>query len=226
MPRSVIIYGEKKCLYCGSIFKYDLDHKSRKYCNQVCSHLSRHKKVTKTCQQCNSIFVVQQWNDAKYCSYSCYVDYMTSPFVKCICKHCGVEFMRKKCRIEKSKSVFCTKRCSDIYNVGRNHYEYKDNLHHKHLKLGLKQWGTIIKERDGYSCQKCGRDDDKKLMEAHHIKSRSENPELIFEIGNGITLCLWCHYKEHENEPSSALILYKIKQYENKHILSCHTHTK
>ena len=60
------------------------------------------------------------------------------------------------------------------------------------------QWRKAVFERDNYTCQRCGaRNGNGKrvILQAHHIKSFAEYPELRFDINNGITLCLSCHKK-------------------------------
>lgn len=59
----------------------------------------------------------------------------------------------------------------------------------------VKEWCTIIKNRDKWICQHCGCEEKNKLH-AHHIVPWNDNVDLRFEISNGITLCRSCHKKE------------------------------
>lgn len=57
-------------------------------------------------------------------------------------------------------------------------------------------WRGAVFSRDNYTCQKC-KDKGGKLN-AHHIMSFAQYPELRFAIDNGITLCKQCHQKFHK----------------------------
>ena len=61
--------------------------------------------------------------------------------------------------------------------------------------LQYKSWRKSIFERDNYTCQTCKAKSGK--LEAHHKIKFSDiyltNPELLWDIGNGITLCKQCH---------------------------------
>ena len=53
-------------------------------------------------------------------------------------------------------------------------------------------WKSLVFVRDNRTCVWCG---STKNIEADHIKSFSEYPELRFDINNGRTLCHNCHLK-------------------------------
>lgn len=54
-------------------------------------------------------------------------------------------------------------------------------------------WRNEVLHRDKV-CQCCGLE---KRLEAHHINGFEEYPDLRFDVGNGITLCQFCHAKYH-----------------------------
>jgi len=63
-------------------------------------------------------------------------------------------------------------------------------------KFKYKDWRKDIFEKDNYTCQCCG-DQSGGNLNAHHIKSYCDNPELRTEINNGITFCQDCHNDFH-----------------------------
>lgn len=70
-----------------------------------------------------------------------------------------------------------------INHTIRNSFEYQN-------------WRTAVFERDNYTCQDCNTKSGKGnavYLEAHHLKSFAEYPELRFEVSNGITYCEPCH---------------------------------
>jgi hypothetical protein len=71
------------------------------------------------------------------------------------------------------------------------------------IKMAAKDklWADLVKERDGYTCQRChtiypeGR---RQGIHAHHIFGRSRR-STRFLIENGISLCMGCHIYCHSN---------------------------
>lgn len=80
---------------------------------------------------------------------------------------------------------------------GKDHPNWKGGKHrNQHAGNKYKSWRDKVYKRDNWTCQKCGarsKKNKKVAIEAHHIKSWSEYPELRLDIDNGITLCKSCH---------------------------------
>lgn len=200
---------EMECKQCKN--KYE-GIPGRKYCSYKCAKKSREYKKEVTCLNCDKIFTVQNYRSSKYCSKKCKIEHKSNPIIEKSCTNCGKIIKRKSQRF-RGKNYFCTKACSDNFNRGSNHYEWKEHLHNKSTKLALKQWSIKIKEKDKYICQLCG-EKDTNILEAHHIKEKSKFPELMYNFENGTTLCLKCHAQKHiDDEKSFRLIECKIKKY-------------
>lgn len=58
-----------------------------------------------------------------------------------------------------------------------------------------KHWRIQVLTRDELSCRKCG--DKDSGLEAHHLHSFKQYPELRTDVDNGITFCTSCHTKFH-----------------------------
>ena len=61
-----------------------------------------------------------------------------------------------------------------------------------------KEWRTKVFVRDHYTCAVCGARGVR--LNAHHIKSYANSPELRYELSNGVTLCEYCHKEAHRQE--------------------------
>lgn len=82
--------------------------------------------------------------------------------------------------------------------TGENHYNWKGGNSPWYEKIRTsstyKLWRKAVYQRDNYTCVWCG-DDRGGNLEADHIKSFVDYPELRFAIDNGRTLCKSCHKK-------------------------------
>jgi 5-methylcytosine-specific restriction endonuclease McrA len=71
-----------------------------------------------------------------------------------------------------------------------------------------KFWKNKAKERDNYTCQKCGMG-DKDILVVDHIVPRSVRPDLDCVIDNLMTLCPNCHARKTMYEKRNNI--YKLK---------------
>lgn len=90
------------------------------------------------------------------------------------------------------------------YMEGENHYLWKkDRTQIKKQEdrnnPNDKQWKYAVYKRDNFKC-KISDENCKGRMEAHHILSWREHPELRFNINNGITLCHFHHPRVRKEE--------------------------
>lgn len=78
---------------------------------------------------------------------------------------------------------------------GKNNPAWKGGIAPKRALImrGLKykQWREKVFKKDNYTCQNCGKKNC--YIVAHHIKSFSKHPKLMFDIENGQSLCVGCH---------------------------------
>lgn len=86
------------------------------------------------------------------------------------------------------------------------------NPRHKwHSRHEYKEWRSAVYERDNYTCQMCGKKSNGDIQ-AHHISTWYEAPELRFEVSNGITLCESCHRSIKSKESDFAPTFHAILQ--------------
>ena len=82
---------------------------------------------------------------------------------------------------------------------GETHHNWKGGVTPENAKIRnspeYSKWRLEVFERDKFTCKKCGEAGGK--LEAHHIKSFADFPELRFEVKNGKTLCEKCHAGIH-----------------------------
>lgn len=93
-------------------------------------------------------------------------------------------------------------------NTKKYHWNYKGGItpENKVLRNSLeyKNWRQKVFERDLFTCQNCFVKGS--VLNAHHIKTFANYPELRFVVSNGVTLCKKCHIKEHKKEKEVSYV--------------------
>lgn len=76
---------------------------------------------------------------------------------------------------------------------GANNVNWKGGISkNSRFNSDYKIWRSRVFARDNYTCQVC--DTIGGYLQADHIKRYADYPELRYEISNGRTLCVACHY--------------------------------
>lgn len=85
---------------------------------------------------------------------------------------------------------------------GERHYNWKGGPSRERDKIEMtpeyKLWRTGVFRRDDYICQFCLRRGG--FLDAHHIKSFRDYPDLRMNVDNGLTLCHGHHLDLHRGE--------------------------
>jgi len=166
---------------------------------------NRKEKITKVCKNCNNTFVVLPSRTKKiYCTRKCLAQYrhkkgeLKTPAGWNKGKPISKEW-KKKLREAKLKNpvrYWLGKERKDLRKPEAK--EWRELRKQKTQRGVYQQWRKKIYERDNYTCALCRKRGV--YLEAHHIKTVKENPELELEIKNGITLCKKCHNKTKGKE--------------------------
>ena len=118
------------------------------------------------------------------------------------CLNCGASFYRPPCYA--NRAGYCTRACKDKSQQGKpphgmvmeKHWNWKGGITSENTRLRndpqYKLWRKTIFERDHFTCLVCGQVGGE--LNADHIKSFSKFPLLRYDISNGATLCVGCHY--------------------------------
>lgn len=161
-------------------------------------HLGPSLKIEKSCEVCAekySVFPCRS-ESAKFCSRSCLAKSKKGTkksdiWKKKVSKENSYRWIKDRTQIKK-------------YWSERNNPEYK-------------QWRNEVWKRDAFKCRIsngdcCGR------IEAHHILSWSEYPELRYQPNNGITLCHAHHPRKRAEEKRLAPVFQELVSVSNLHL--------
>ena len=65
------------------------------------------------------------------------------------------------------------------------------------LSYEYMKWQKNVYKNDNYKCQVCGK---QSKLDAHHIKSSKQYPNLRYDLDNGICLCKRHHHQLHKRK--------------------------
>ncbi len=114
------------------------------------------------------------------------------------CLYCGNDFDVIPSRVKDGRDKYCSYQCSHKAHSGENSNLWCGGKMCEYPKLeqirkskDYQLWRGQVFERDLYTCQECGLSGCE--LNAHHIYTFIEYPELRLDLNNGITLCKDCH---------------------------------
>ena len=198
-PRSVL-----KCQWCGTDFTKSRSHSSeQKYCSKQCRIMGgaenkRTDRIRQICKCCGKSFEAVPWfvsaGRATFCSRECFYkgrETRKKRQFTFVCQFCGKVFCSST-----PKRKYCSRQCS--YSA-----QFKlDKEPKKSRPTGHANWSRKVILRDK-KCIRCGSLGN---LQAHHVRSWKGNPELRYDVGNGATLCPWCHHSQHPYMPLEQFI--------------------
>lgn len=124
--------------------------------------------------------------------------------VQCQCDNCGkiTEMSYSKYnKLHTENGITYCKQCNHLWTLRDKHWNWnpnkteEDRISRRDISE-YSVWTKSVLARDKYTCQKCGKPNDK-YMAAHHIDSYDWCVEKRFDVKNGITLCGVCHKNFH-----------------------------
>lgn len=183
----------RNCENCGVLFGHDWPPsrvKSQPYCSKTCSNLARYKNhwTKVSCGYCGKIKKITLYRFNLYEIHYCNADCMSKHYQERLSQQFNPNFNNEWTRQQKI-ALSLKKTGKTIFN-GFSSSKRKLLMGSKKYK----EWRFAVYTRDDFTCQSCGLIGSGKL-EAHHIKPVHSHPELVFEISNGVTLCVDCHCK-------------------------------
>lgn len=121
------------------------------------------------------------------------------------------EYMKMQQEIKDELASF-KDNCGEVKTHRRNYCVLPNFGDWRDKRYGLNVWSNNVRRRDNHTCRRegCG---SKHNLHAHHIFNQADNPDLRFEIWNGITLCQQCHIEFHRIYGKNENDEYQIREF-------------
>ncbi|MBU0958536.1 MAG: hypothetical protein KKB31_01195, partial [Nanoarchaeota archaeon] len=98
-------------------------------------------------------------------------------------------------RTKGENRFYCSEECKQSCSIFGQQMYPKGFIPEHYKRSSQKEWSEMVKERDNYTCIKCGRKD--LPLVAHHIEGLNVNPIESADIDLGITFCSECDKLVH-----------------------------
>jgi hypothetical protein len=173
-------------------------------------------KIKKICSVCREEFEIYPYRSltAKVCSNACSGKLKNTKKER-NCKNCGklFEISPSQFRAYKGAGRYCSRSCSYSGKIKANKDKPIKDKYGRTNRKAAQDWKIAVREKDDYTCQRCGKRED--YIHTHHVAPRSRRPDLKYDVSNGKCLCNSCHSWVHNN-PLEALELglLSIETYE------------
>ena len=159
----------------------EFDIKFNKKCDEklklITSYVNKRTPITVECVDCGYQYqitattILYKTNKLADC-FNC-----SNPIV--ICDYCGKEFRKNRKEINKTSHSYCS---IDCRNKAINDAKRKSTINN---------YRSVAFANYEHKCSSCGWNEDKDILEVHHIDENREHNEL----NNLIILCPICHRK-------------------------------
>lgn len=165
------------CFYCGKEFLRT--HRIRKGCKHVfCSKKCSDKGMDKK---------------------------PTTKMRLILCSYCNMPFHRGQWQFNRQKNHFCSRKChgnwNSIHRIANNGANWKggsySTIAHTLCNSRYRKVRKLVLHLDNNKCVLCQSDVS---LQSHHIIEKVENPTLIWDIANMVTLCRKCHFSIRNRE--------------------------
>lgn len=164
---------------------------------------------SKTCQKCNNLYEKKptmskkKWSKSKYCSSACQISSCIAVKGRHPWNYGLTGYKMPPASEERKRKISKAQRGRKYpHRCGAAHFGWKGGTSLKQRPVWTSEyqdWRSSVFERDNFTCVIC----EKKggYLNADHIQSWAQYPELRYEVNNGRTLCVACHYFETFSKP-------------------------